>query len=60
MRNTFRYMLGNLSDFDPATTSVPAAELLEFDHWALARAEDLAARSAAYDDFEFHKVYHAV
>ena len=60
LRNTFRYMLGNLSDFDPATDAVPAGELTELDQWILLRAEDLVARCRAwYDDFEFHKVYHA-
>ena len=41
LRNTFRYALGNLSDFDPATDAVPAASMLEIDQWILLRAEDL-------------------
>jgi isoleucyl-tRNA synthetase len=61
LRNTFRYMLGNLSDFNPATDAVPAAELPEIDQWMLLRAEDLAANCRAwYEGFEFHKVYHTV
>jgi isoleucyl-tRNA synthetase len=61
LRNTFRYMLGNTSDFNPATDAVPAAELPELDQWILLRAEDLVARCRAwYDNFEFHKVYHTV
>ena len=61
LRNTFRYMLGNTSDFNPATDAVPAAELPEIDQWILLRAEDLVARCRAwYDNFEFHKVYHTV
>ncbi|MGO9258485.1 MAG: isoleucine--tRNA ligase [Bryobacteraceae bacterium] len=61
LRNTFRYMLGNLSDFDPATDAVPAAGMAGIDQWILLRAEDLAARCRAwYDSFEFHKVYHNV
>ena len=61
LRNTFRYMLGNLADFDPATDAVPAGEMPEIDQWILLRAEDLVARCRAwYDDFEFHKVYHAI
>jgi isoleucyl-tRNA synthetase len=61
LRNTFRYPLSNLSDFDPGTDAVAAAELLEFDQWILLRAEDLVARCRVwYDDFAFHKVYHAV
>jgi isoleucyl-tRNA synthetase len=61
LRNTFRYMLGNLADFDAAKDSVPAVEMAELDQWMLLRAEDLVARCRAwYDNFEFHKVYHAV
>ena len=61
LRNTFRYMLGNLAGFDPATDAVPAGEMAELDQWMLLRAEDLVARCRTwYDNFEFHKVYHAV
>jgi isoleucyl-tRNA synthetase len=61
LRNTFRYMLGNLNGFDPVTDSVPATEMSEIDQWILIRAEDLVARSRAwYNDFEFHKVYRSV
>jgi isoleucyl-tRNA synthetase len=61
LRNTFRYLLGNLSDFDPARDTVPASDLREIDQWILLRAEDLVARCRAwYDDFAFHKVYHSV
>jgi isoleucyl-tRNA synthetase len=59
LRNTFRYMLGNLSDFDPQKDSV--AELADIDQWILLRAEDLVARCRVwYENFEFHKVYHTV
>ena len=61
LRNTFRYMLGNLSDFDPESDAVPAAELTELDQWILFRADDLVARARGwYESFEFHKVYHNV
>ncbi len=61
LRNTFRFALGNLSDFDPARDAVPAAELLEMDQWILFRAEDLVRRCRAwYGEFEFHRVYHAI
>ncbi len=61
LRNTFRYMLGNLSDFDAANDTVPAAELTELDHWILFRADDLVQRCRGwYESFEFHKVYHTV
>jgi isoleucyl-tRNA synthetase len=61
LRNTFRYLLGNLSGFDPAADAVPAAEMLELDQWILLRAESLVARCLAwYGEFAFHKVYHAL
>ena len=61
LRNTFRYMLGNLTGFDAATDSVAAGELAEIDQWILLRAEDLIVRCREwYRNFEFHKVYHAV
>jgi isoleucyl-tRNA synthetase len=61
LRNTFRYALGNLSDFNPQTDSVPAGEMLELDQWILVRAEDLVARCRGwYEEFAFHKVYHAL
>jgi isoleucyl-tRNA synthetase len=61
LRNTFRYLLGNLSDFDASRDAVPAGELSEIDQWILLRAEDLVARCRVwYEGFEFHKVYHTV
>jgi isoleucyl-tRNA synthetase len=61
LRNTFRYMLGNLAGFDPEQDAVPAEEMLELDQWMLLRAEDLVKRCRAwYEEFAFHKVYHAV
>jgi isoleucyl-tRNA synthetase len=61
LRNTFRYALGNLSDFDPAADAVDPSEMLEIDQWILARAEELIRKCRAwYDDFDFHKVYRAV
>jgi isoleucyl-tRNA synthetase len=61
LRNTFRFTLGNLADFDPVTDALPAGELLELDQWILLRAEKLASECRAwYDELAFHKVYHAV
>jgi isoleucyl-tRNA synthetase len=61
LRNTFRYALGNIGDFDPARDAVQGGELHELDQWVLVRAEDLVARSRIwYDEFAFHKVYRAV
>lgn len=61
IRNTFRYMLGNLSDFDPNFHKVPYQELLELDQWALLRLEQVrAAVTKAYENYEFHVVYHTI
>jgi isoleucyl-tRNA synthetase len=61
LRNTFRYALGNLGDFDPAANAVAASELQEIDQWILVRAEALVLKCRQwYDEFAFHKIYHAV
>jgi len=58
LRNTFRYMLGNLHDFDPAKHE---AELSGIDAWILTRAEDLVKRCLAfYAEYAYHKVYRAI
>ena len=61
IRNTARYILGNIHDFDPATDSVADHELREIDRWALSRLEGLVRRVLqAYDAYDFHVLYHAV
>jgi isoleucyl-tRNA synthetase len=62
LRNSgFRYMLGNLHDFDPAVDSVTGEALQSVDAWVLIRAEDLVRRClAAYGDYSFHRVYRAI
>ena len=61
LRNTFRYLLGNLDGFDPAADAVPVDEMLEIDQWILLRAESLVANCRGwYDEFAFHKVYRAL
>ncbi len=61
IRNTFKWALGNLYDFDPEKDAVPAGQLLEIDQWILFRAEDLVTKCRGwYDEFAFHKVYHAI
>jgi isoleucyl-tRNA synthetase len=61
IRNTLRYALGNLSDFDPANDSVPVSELLPLDAWARGRLAEVVARvRRAYEDYEFHLVYATV
>jgi Isoleucyl-tRNA synthetase len=57
IRNTLRFLLANVSDFDPAKDAVPEEELLEIDRYALARAAELQADFLAhYDKYEFHPV----
>jgi isoleucyl-tRNA synthetase len=61
IRNTCRFVLSNLHDFDPARHRVPYARLPELDRWALMRLEELKVRvRRAYDEFEFHAIYHAL
>ena len=59
IRNTCRYLLGNLNDFDWETDQVPYTEMEELDRWALNRLQELSGRVLkAYEDFNFHLVYH--
>jgi isoleucyl-tRNA synthetase len=61
IRNTCRFLLSNLYDFDPAQHRVPYARLPELDRWALGQLEDLKTRvRRAYEEFEFHAIYHAL
>jgi isoleucyl-tRNA synthetase len=61
IRNTFRFMLGNLFDFDPARDAVAYRGLAEIDRLTLHRTARLASRvMGAYEGFEFHTVYHSV
>jgi isoleucyl-tRNA synthetase len=61
LRNTFRFLLGNLAGFNPATDAVPEENLLPLDRYMLARTRDLAEKILGfYETFEFHRVYHAV
>jgi isoleucyl-tRNA synthetase len=61
IRNTARYILGNIHDFDPTAASIAHAELLVIDRWALSKLAGLSERVLkAYADYEFHVLYHAV
>jgi isoleucyl-tRNA synthetase len=61
MRNTLRFLLGNLHGFAPAQHAVPEARLLALDRWVLARARDLQAEVLqAYRDYAFHLIYQKV
>ena len=59
-RNTARYCLGNLAGFD-ANRLVAPADMLELDRWAVTKLNELIAKCfAAYDNYEFHVVSHAI
>ena len=61
IRNTARFLLGNLADFEPARHTAPPEALLEIDRWALARLAQVEQRVLeAYRDCQFHVVYHAL
>lgn len=60
IRNTCRYLLGNLYDFNPQTDRVPYQQMLEIDQWALHHLQYLIIKvRKAYEDFEFHQFFHA-
>ncbi|MGQ9749894.1 isoleucine--tRNA ligase [Desulfosoma sp.] len=61
IRNTWRFLLGNLHDFDPARHAVAPKAMPELDRYALHTLQKLVGTvRRAYDRFEFHRVYHAV
>jgi isoleucyl-tRNA synthetase len=61
MRNTFRFLLGNLHGFDPSQHAVKPSEMVALDRWALARARQVQEEvTAAYRKYEFHAIYQAV
>jgi len=61
IRNTARFLLANLAGFDPSTDALPNDALLPLDRWILGKAQALQADiQVAYDDYQFHHVYHRV
>ncbi len=61
IRNTFRFILGNLSDFDPALYRVSVNDMTSLDSWAWMEArKTLAALTKAYDEYQFTRVFHQV
>jgi isoleucyl-tRNA synthetase len=61
IRNTFRYGLGNLFDFDASRDAVANDQLDEMDRWMLERTADLVKKCRDwYAGYDFHRVYHAI
>jgi isoleucyl-tRNA synthetase len=61
MRNTVRFLLGNLHDFDPQRDAVPLGAMVGLDRWAIARAQSLQHQVVtAYRDYAFHLIYQKV
>jgi isoleucyl-tRNA synthetase len=61
IRNTARYLLSNLNDFDPAENLVAPDEMLSLDRWAVDRAAKLQEEiAAAYREYEFHLIYQKI
>ena len=61
MRNTVRFLLGNLAGFDPAMHSVAPADMVALDRWAMARIQALQDEViAAYRSYDFHLIYQKV
>ncbi|MCJ7612572.1 MAG: class I tRNA ligase family protein, partial [Candidatus Aminicenantes bacterium] len=61
LRNTWRFLLGNLSDFKPDRQGVTRGEMLALDRWALEKTAELGRKVVqAYRDYEYHVVFHAV
>lgn len=61
MRNTLRFMVSNLYDFNPATDCVGASDLLGLDAWLVTRARELGAEvEQAYHDYDFHLIYQKI
>jgi isoleucyl-tRNA synthetase len=61
IRNTARFLLGNLSQFDPATDQVAWADMVDIDRWALWRTQQLQDEVLeAYRSYQFHLIYQKV
>lgn len=61
LRNTIRYALGNLSDFEPSVHTVPTEQMAEMDRYMLGRLDQLITEvRAAYEDFNFRRAMRAI
>ena len=60
-RNTMRYLLGNLYDFDPTADAVSRDDMLEIDRWAMHKLQEVIGKvTTAYKEYNYHQVYHAI
>ena len=61
IRNTIRFILGNLADFDPQSDSIPVADRKPLDQWALNRLADVSRNvNEAYDAYQFHHIHQEI
>ena len=61
IRNTARYILGNINDFNPDTDLVKYEDMVEIDKWALLKLNALIEKSlSSYRTYEFHSLQHAI
>ncbi len=61
IRNTVRYLMGNLNGFDPQTMTIPYAEMHIIDQWAMQKLNKLIADTTnAYENFAFHRVFNLI
>jgi isoleucyl-tRNA synthetase len=61
IRNTLRFLLGNMAGFDPARDAVPVGDLVALDRWAIARTATLQQEVVgAYRSYDFHLIYQKV
>jgi len=61
IRNTFRFALGNLANFDPSRDVLPDSQMEEIDRWMLDRTAELSRKCREwYAGYDFHRVYHAI
>ncbi|CAG0938280.1 partial isoleucyl-tRNA synthetase, partial [Candidatus Brocadiaceae bacterium] len=61
VRNTFRYLLSNLYDFDPNVNTISYEELLEIDRWALHKTQELIKDvTSSYESLQLHRVFHNI
>ncbi|MFW6280244.1 MAG: class I tRNA ligase family protein, partial [Halanaerobium sp.] len=61
IRNTYRFILGNISDFDSDADYVDYEDRRELDRWIMIRLQDLIKKiTSAFEKYEYHRVYHDV